>query len=326
MQGLIEGFANQLREAVKISAQATLKPSVEVSNVVISGLGGSGIGGTIVSELAILNTPVPVQVLKSYFIPGFVNEKTLFIASSYSGNTEETISALEQAIKRGARIVCITSGGKIADMARAAGADLIIIPGGNPPRACLGYSLTQLLHVLHHYKIFSAEQSTSVLKAADLIEQKKTSIHASAKELASKMKGKLAVIYTTTFHEGVAIRWRQQLNENAKMLCWHHVVPEMNHNELVGWREKNENLFVIFLRSSDDYSRNNKRIEINRSIIANYTSNVVDVIAEGDNAVTQAIFLIHLGDWLSYYISVEKNIDPVEVKVIDYLKSELEKF
>jgi glucose/mannose-6-phosphate isomerase len=121
----------------------------------------------------------------------------------------------------------------------------------------------------------------------------------------------------------VAIRFRQQLNENSKVLCWHHVIPEMNHNELVGWTEQDETLAVVFLRSEMDYTRTKTRIEINKSIISKYTSNIFEIWAEGNEKLEQALYLIHFCDWISCFIAEKKKIDPVEVKVIDYLKSEL---
>ena len=149
MKTLIENFPTQLTEAIRIGENAKLTASKrKISNVLICGLGGSGIGGTIVSELVAQETNVPITISKGYFIPKFVNEKTLVIISSYSGNTEETLSCLNQALKKKSKIVCITSGGKVAEIAKKKKLDLIVVPDGMPPRACLGYSLTQLLFIL----------------------------------------------------------------------------------------------------------------------------------------------------------------------------------
>jgi glucose/mannose-6-phosphate isomerase len=134
---------------------------------------------------------------------------------------------------------------------------------------------------------------------------------------------KIPVIYCLGATEGVAIRFRQQINENSKMLCWHHVIPEMNHNELVGWTEKNEDLAVCVLRTSFDYERNLKRLDINKTVISRFTSTVFEIMGQGSTPLVQALYLIHLTDWISCYIADLKNIDPVEVKIIDYLKSEL---
>ena len=325
MKSLIENFPNQLREAIRIGEKAKLSKAGKVSNVLISGLGGSGIGGTIVSELVALEATVPVAVSKGYFIPEFVSRNTLVIISSYSGDTEETLHALNLAIKRKAKIVCITSGGKIAEIAKKKKLDLILIPGGNPPRACLGYSLTQQFFILAHYKIIGSKFKNQLRSAVELIEKEKENIMAEAKRVAEKINGKTPIIYATTYFEGVATRFRQQLNENAKILCGHHVIPEMNHNELVGWASGSERISVMILRDKEEYTRNNARIEINKAVISKYTPHITEIWSKGKSRIEKAIYFIHLVDWASCFLSELKGVDPMEVKVIDMLKGELAK-
>jgi len=125
--------------------------------------------------------------------------------------------------------------------------------------------------------------------------------------------------------EAVAVRLRQQLNENSKILCWHHVVPEMNHNELVGWRKENNDLAVIYLRNDDDYQRNQVRININKEIISSYTNTIIEIDSKGASLIERAIYLVHLSDWISFHLATLRGVDPVEIKVIDYLKGELGK-
>jgi glucose/mannose-6-phosphate isomerase len=219
--------------------------------------------------------------------------------------------------------VCITSGGKVKELAEKNHYDHIIIPGGNPPRSCLGYSLVQLLHVFEAKEILMFDYRKQVEEAISLLVSQKENIQKEAHAYAEKLHKKLPVIYCLGATEGVATRFRQQINENSKMLCWHHVIPEMNHNELVGWTEKNENLAVCILRTSFDYERNIKRLDINKSIISKYTSTLFEIMGEGSTPLVQALYLIHLTDWVSCYVADLKKIDPVEVKVIDFLKSEL---
>jgi glucose/mannose-6-phosphate isomerase len=326
MKDLVAGFSEQLKEAVEI-AQA-YKPSFtkgEFKNVFISGLGGSGIGGSIVSELAALSSPIPVTVGKGYFIPAFVGPETLVIISSYSGDTEETVNALELALQAGARPVCITSGGKISHIAKEQGLDLIVIPGGNPPRACLGYSLTQLINVFVHAGLLPATSLNDIKKGNDYLIANEDAIRAKGLKMAEFLANKLPVIYATTYNEGVAIRFRQQLNENSKVLCWHHVFPEMNHNELVGWAQKNENIAVVVLRDPDEYKRNQFRIELSKEIFAKYTSNIMEIVAVGDSPIERTLYFIHLTDWVSCYLADLRNVNPVEIQVINHLKSELSK-
>ena len=144
--------------------------------------------------------------------------------------------------------------------------------------------------------------------------------------LAKKMQGKLPVLYALGSSEGVIVRFRQQINENSKMLCWHHTFPEMNHNELVGWTEKNENLAVVTFHTSFDHSRTVKRYEICKPLFERYAGVVIDIHAKGQRKLEQFLYLIHLGDWISCYLADLKGVDPVEVNVITNLKNALSKF
>lgn len=326
MKDLVEKFPSQLREAVEIGQKAVLNsPAYEIKNVLVSGLGGSGIGGTILAELTANETKVPILVNKDYFIPNYVNENTLFIACSYSGNTEETLNALELALKQNAKILCISSGGKVIDTAKEQELDHIVIPGGMPPRACLGYSFTQLLYALAGYGLISNVFEGQINKTIGLLEADKQDIIDKAEHITEQLHHKLPIIYAPAGYEGVAIRFRQQLNENSKILCWHHVIPEMNHNELVGWRDENHDLAVVILRNDNDYARVKSRIEINEGVISKYTPNIIEIFSKGASHLEKAMYLIHLCDWVSCLLAEKRGVDPVEVKVIDHLKGELAK-
>jgi len=326
MDALIENFIDQLQEAKLIGDKINLSaPKSEIRNVVISGLGGSGIGGNMTYEFCKSEIQIPIQVNKAYFVPNYVNEHSLVIISSYSGNTEETLSALEDAHQKGAHIICISSGGKVIDFAKVNGIDHIIVPGGMPPRSCLGYSLVQQLYIMNRLGLVSGLPLENLNAAIQLLKNEQENIKVEARNYAKQMAGKKAVLYINAWMEPVAIRWRQQINENAKSLCWHHVIPEMNHNELVGWTNKEDDLFVIFLRNDNDYERIQHRMEINKSVIKECAGNVVDIYSKGISHIEKALYFTHLGDWISYFIAQEKGIDSVEVEAIDYLKSELEK-
>lgn len=326
MDDLIQNFINQLEEAITIGEQIKLvEPKNELRNIVISGLGGSGIGGNMTYEFCKSELRIPIQVNKAYFVPKYVNEHSLVIISSYSGNTEETLSAMEDAYKKGAYIVCISSGGKVIEFAKEKCLSHIIVPGGMPPRSCLGYSLVQQLYVMKNLGLTSSIPLDNMNKAIALLKEEQDDIKTQAKVYAKEMMNKKAVIYINAWMEPVAVRWRQQINENSKQLCWHHVIPEMNHNELVGWRNQEDDLYTIFLRNENDYDRIQQRMEINSEVIKKCCPNVVDIYSKGESHVEKALYLIHLGDWVSYYIAEEKQIDSVEVEVIDYLKSELAK-
>lgn len=324
MNKLISLFPQQIYEALKIGQSfAFNRPDVKWENVVVSGLGGSGIGGTIIHDYSSSSLPVPFIVNKNYDLPTFVNQHSLVIISSYSGNTEETVSAFNQALQKNAFVVCITSGGKIAEMASANQTPCFHLPSGLPPRACLGYSLPQVLFALYYAGLINNHFIGELSQAADTLVKNEESIQATAKNLSNKIFGKIPVIYASGHLEGVSIRWRQQLNENSKVVGWAGVVPEMNHNELVGWKSKEEKLGVIFLHAASDPSKVKIRMEISKEIIQKCTASVFDICAYGETYFEQAFSLIHIGDWFSWYLSELRQEDAMEVKVIDFLKGEL---
>lgn len=326
MKALIEDFGKQLKEALEIGANASFKKHEQnFENIMACGLGGSGIGANLVRDLIGSELKVPLIVNKNYHIPGFVNEKTFVIINSYSGNTEETLEALAKAEDKGAVINCITSGGKLAEIAAEKNYNIIKIPGGNPPRACLGYSFVQQMYVLNNQGFINDSFKSEVQGAIDLIESEKENIKSEALSIAKTLFNKITVLYAPDGYESVAVRWRQQINENGKLLCWHHIIPEMNHNELVGWRTQSDDLAVVFFDFDGVYDRIKTRKEINKTITEKYTPHIIELNANGKNKTEQMIHMIHLGDWVSYYIAEMREVDAVEVNVIDFLKSELSK-
>lgn len=326
MKQLVAAFPNQLREALSIGQSYTFTtPKRSFTQVMLTGLGGSGIGGSIIQNFVFDKLSIPFSVNKDYHLPASVGKDTLLIVSSYSGNTEETLMAMQQALKAQATVVCVTSGGKVSEIAKKKGLDCIIVPGGMPPRSCLGYSLVQSLFVLNHFGLLKNDFIKDIHAAIQLLETQNKDIHKKAKALTKKLLGKTPIIYSAPSFEGVAIRFRQQINENSKMLCWHHVVPEMNHNELVGWKEKDPTRAVIIIRNKEDYARTQARIELNKTIIKKYTSNINELWSEGKSYWERAFYIIHLTDWVSVYLAAARGVDDMEVKVIDFLKGELGK-
>ena len=326
MKDLIANFMNQMKEAITIGENAKLTPSAQpIRNILITGLGGSGIGGSIMAQVTDKELKVPVTVNKDYFIPEFVDAHTLVMICSYSGNTEETVQAMQAALKKGAKICCITSGGKIAAMAKENNCDTITIPGGMPPRSCFGYSFTQLFYAFEGYGLLGNAFRADLQKTIALLESEQEAIRKEAYSVAERLVGKMPIIYCEARYEGVAVRLRQQINENSKMLCWHHVLPEMNHNELVGWTESHPDAVVLMLISEDDYARTQKRMDICSEVFKKYAPGYIEIHSKGTTQLQRSIYLLHLGDWVSWYIAEIKNIDATEVNVIDYLKNELSK-
>jgi glucose/mannose-6-phosphate isomerase len=326
MKALVEAFPQHLEEALKIGRSAQLSiPDRAFNNIVISGLGGSGIGGKIVSQLISEVCKVPITCLSDYVLPAFVDRHTLVIISSYSGDTEETVAAYHEARSKGAEIACITSGGKIAAFAREAGLNLILIPPGNPPRAMFGYSAIQQFFVLSAYGFIDRTFENEIEASINLLRSEIQAIRQESKKTAERIAERIPVLYSEAQYEGVAIRWRQQINENSKMLCWHHVFPEMNHNELVGWTGGDNRVAVLILRNEDDHRRSQMRMEICKKLIGEKCDTIIELRSKGSSRIQRSLYLIHLGDWLSIDLSEIRNEDAVAIPAIIYLKGELSK-
>lgn len=326
MKELIKDFTNQIAHAIVIgNSYSPSEKRRKISNVLISGLGGSGIGGTIAAEVVASEATIPIVTNNGYFIPAFVDDETLFIACSYSGNTEETIHAAELAHEKGAKIVVISSSGKLQELADKHHWDFIGIPGGQPPRASFGLSFPEVLYTLHAHGVISKKFERELEAAIKLLDNNESAIQKEALEVTAKLFGKIPVIYAADGFGGVATRFRQQINENSKMLCWHHVIPEMNHNELVGWRTKNDDLAVVIFRNESDFKNIQARMEINKGTFAEYTDTTIEVWSKGTSDLQRALYLIHIGDWISFFLGEKKGVDITEVKVIDHLKGELAK-
>lgn len=326
MDQMISRFPDQLEEALQIGRQAVLQRPGQINQVFVTGLGGSGIGGNFVAEFVREHCPVPVIVGKSYDIPAWVGAGTLAIVSSYSGNTEETLAALDRLESSGASVLAVSSGGMLLARARQSGWNHIALPDNwSSPRACLGYSMVQQMVALQRFGLIPEALVDQLARAAELLRTEMPDIRLRASRIAELLLGKTTVIYVTDRMEAVAVRFRQQLNENAKVLCWHHVVPEMNHNELVGWRDRRDDLAVLVFRNHDDLARNQVRLELCKEVISHYTGSYIETYAKGEGHVGQALYHVHLGDWISWYLAELRGVDAVEVRVIDFLKGELGK-
>jgi len=326
MDKLIAAFIANIEEALQIASNATFQtPKKTINNVVISGMGGSGIGGKLVALWIQDEIKVPVQCFNDYVTPQFINENTLLIASSYSGNTEETLIFTKEAKEKGAQIIGVCSGGELADFCKTNGFDCVVVPGGNPPRTALAFSIVQLTNIFYKLGLTSDKVLNQLKSGGELIHARNAHIQEEAKKLATFLKDTVPAFYATTPYEAVLIRAKQQFNENSKLLCWTHVIPEMNHNELVGWGGGDNRFAAVYFDTCDVYPRNAKRVEITLEVIEAKTK-LMKIKAEGSNFVERSIYLIHLVDWASYFLAEQKNVDAFDIKIIDRLKSELANF
>ena len=326
----IEGFTRQLADALKIGEGLDLvRPGSDIRNVVIAGMGGSGIGANLVESLTFGRIPIPITVIKSYNIPQFVSPHTLFVASSYSGNTEETIAALNKALLKRAHCIVIASGGKILDIAKEYNLFYIQVPAGSEsPRAMLGYNMIALLSLLYHTNLIGAAYIKETENAIEFLNRGEKGIQSEAELIAKKLKGKLPVIYCDQRLHAIALRFQQQINENSKQFAHVNTFPEMNHNELVGWRFPEalmQMMQPIYLYSDHDHERVEKRMEICREILEKKSHTIIDIIGEGASLLEQYFYLIHLTDWISFYLAKENGVEADTIEPIIYLKNELDK-
>lgn len=327
LSNLPEQFASSLN--LDLAFASRLKR--DYRQVVVSGLGGSAIGGDILRTYAARKAKIPVVVVRDYDIPAFVNQDTLFLAVSYSGNTEETLSAYGQARQKGAAIICITTGGKLKQRAEEDGYQVVEIPAGLVPRAATGYLFAPLVLLLEELGIVAGvrpelEETVTVLRAmrdnlgaADAANQ--------ARSIARKLKDSLPVIWGTSgISEVAALRWKAQINENAKCPAYYNVFPELNHNEIVGFEVPPQllsSMSCIILRDQYDHERVKRRIEISKGIIKDKVKSIIEVKSQGESYLARFYSLVYIGDYASVYLALEYGINPTPVAVIDYLKAEL---
>lgn len=307
---MLEEFPSQF-SAVECQ---TLNPE-DYKGIVFSGMGGSGIVGDFMRLF--LKPSVPVLSVRGYDLPSFVDRDWLLVCTSYSGNTEETISTLQEGLRKGARAVCISSGGRLMEMAKRENLPHLPIPQGYPPRYALGFMLSTLMC------LFGMSAEVENIKAN--LESNKEKIKTKAQEVAKSMFTYLPIVYGTPLTETVAFRWKTQINENAKTLCYNAFLPEMHHNEVVGLDNphiRNLCAFVL-LYDPEDHTRNIKRVEITQHIFKELGIVLKVLVGEGNSLIERLLYLTYLGDWLSLYLADLYGQDPIPVRVIDFIKKSL---
>lgn len=327
MDKLIAEFPKNIDDALETARNLEFKSlqNRNFTSVVICGMGGSGIGGKLVAQLVANEANIPILANQNYNLPEFINENTLVIGSSYSGYTEETLTAVRAAKEKGATIAAVCSGGELYDFCKENNYDVVKMPAGNPPRSALAFSSIHLLNMLFQAGVISDLKLKELEACRAHLNDNIIEIKDQAKKLAEFIPNKELIMYSTPEFEPVVIRARQQFNENAKILCSHHVVPEMNHNELVGWGGGDDRYGVLFIDSPSTLERNKFRMNLCKEIIAEKTPHVFVLEAKGANLIEEVMYIIHIIDWASIMLAKIFEVDPIEIDVINYLKGELSK-
>ena len=314
MLKVIEDFPRQCRASLSMAKGMTV--SGKVDKIIIAGMGGSAVGGDLL-KLYLHDLKIPVMTVRDYKLPNFVDENTLVFAVSYSGNTEETLSAFEDAQKKKAKIVAVTSGGKLSEQAKK----VIKIPSGLQPRAALGYLFFPVLGILVNSGI-AKENSQDVKEMLDIL-SKKDDFKAFGEKLAKQIGNRTPLVYSSEQFSAVAYRWKTQFNENSKVAAFTHTFSELNHNEIVGYQTMSREKFIsIFLRDNFDNDRIKKRMDITKDIISQKVD-VAEAYTKGNSLLTRLFSALHYADFASYYLAIQNKIDPTPVAVIENLKKKL---
>jgi len=332
MLALVGRLPDMMEEGWALSEAADIPKTGKINNLIISGMGGSAISGDIISIILRNKADIPVFINRNYGCPKFVNSGTLFIALSYSGNTEETISAFKGALQTGAKVISVASGGELKELSVKNKVPFIEIPKGLPPRAALGYLLSSALNILSRCGIISMK--ADIDEAMKLMKQLSRKYGPSnplreneVKQMAVRLHGKIPVIFAcegTTY--AAALRWKTQLSENSKMTAILSVFPELDHNDLVNFsflRPGEHDFSFVVLRDDEDLERMKKRIEVTKSLISGNVGGIAEVWSQGKSFLAKMMSLIFYGDHLSVYLAALSGIDPTPVEIIEKLKKEL---
>lgn len=332
MIDLIKRFPSDINEAVLNARHLDiglffpeLTPGA-ISNIIISGMGGSGISGNIVRDMVSDTLPIPIIVNKSTRLPLFAGENTLLVVVSYSGNTEETVSVFRQGLARKIPMVAITSGGTLEHEARGNEIPVIKLPEGYPPRTALPHLLFSVYITLERAGLVPVFDPGDIVKALRrLVQQLSPQMGVArniAKQCALKLRDLEPHVYIWERYGSVALRWRSQLNENAKIMAISGIYPEINHNEIVGWhKDTRMNPAALLLRTEDEPEPILKHIEFTSHIFKR-KGRLIEVFAEGATPMEKILSLILIGDYTSVYLAVMNEIDPTPVDIIEELKRE----
>lgn len=338
MRKLLLEFPSQCQKAIQLAEKFTIPEKLfqKSDKIVVCGLGGSAIGGDILRTLLEQSLEIPILVNRNYTLPAAVNEKTLTFIISYSGNTEETLTAYKEATRRKSCLVSISSGGKLRELSEKDGIPCLLVPPGMPPRTTMGYLFIPLLKILERLKWTNIDKHDydELLKVLTNIRGRYgpgvTLSENPAKGLSQKLLGKIPLIYGVEGRtDVVAHRLKTQFNENSKIIASWDVFPELSHNEIVAWGKEGkvdfQQFYPLFMRDAKEGERIKKRIRITQSIITERKVGWEEIWTEGKDPLTRIFSAVYKVDWLSFYLAILQGVDPTPVKMIDLLKRELGK-
>lgn len=317
MKSMIQGFASQVNLAYRKEVDVNVEG--DIKRVIITGMGGSAIAGEILKSY-LQDEKTPISVNRGYNLPKDADKETLVVVSSYSGNTEETLSAYKDAIRKSCKIVSITSGGKLLHFSTTNRTAVIKIPLGMQPRAALAYSFFPMLKLMEKLRITTSRKMEveTLVKNLD-----KKIFMQTGLALSEKLVGQIPLIYSSEIMSAVGSRWKTQINENAKTMAFNNVFSELNHNELQAIENLNAKFHCIMLRTDKDAHRITKRMDITKEHLKAKGIDVTDIAIKGNTLLTKLFSAIYIGDWMSYFLALRYKTDPTPVPIIEAFKKEL---
>jgi glucose/mannose-6-phosphate isomerase len=334
MLAAVESFPEHCAEGLRLGRELErIPPSEGIEGVAFVGMGGSGIGGAILRVLLEEAAGVPISIHRSYRLPSMLGEGTLTFVVSYSGNTEETLAAFDDAVYLGCRVVAVTSGGALFEKARGRRFPVVQVPGGMQPRAALGYLTFPAAAVMERMNLVRGFMKV-VYEALEHLKKRRNDWGRLApeeknfaKQLARRLENRIPVVYGTEgIMEVAAYRWKCQFNENSKAPSFHGVLPEMDHNEIVGWSKSNEftrGMEAVFLVDGDEDPRVLRRVEITSEIIGETAGGVTVIHVDGRTRTEKLLSAVYLGDFVSTYLALLRGVDPTPVESIVRLKKRM---
>lgn len=324
------GVAQKQWEQLKYDFGITIESKNNISNVIVGGMGGSALAATMVTSWPKLG--IPYEVVRDYDLPGYAGENTLFIASSYSGNTEEAVELLNKAIEKKCEIVVIAAGGELQKIANDKNLPLYKLPENYQPRMAVFYNFAALIQIFESLNLVPSGTLNELQVTADwLAEQTKywtPDVHTKdnqAKQLALEIAGKSPVIYTGSYLGPAGYKWKINFNENSKNVAWYNQIPEFNHNEFLGWSSHpiDKPYCVIDLRSEFEHPRIQKRFEVTERLLSGKRPAPEIVYSQGDTPLKALLWIIMLGDFVSIYLAFLNGLNPSPVELITKLKESL---
>ena len=322
MLGDVLAQPDQYEDALWRTESAGLKRGGLTSGLVICGMGGSAIGADLAAAAIGLRATAPITTIRGYELPAWVGSDTLVVCASYSGNTEETLHCFEQAGAAGAPRVVVTTGGRLAEGARAAGdVPVIGVPSGMQPRAAVVYMTVTAM--LCAELAGAAPSLRSEIDEAAAVAREVAADHGQAEQIAQALVGRIPVVYGGRTTTAVARRWRSQFNENSKLPAFYGDLPEAHHNEVVGWHHSEDALFALVLETKEEHERMTRRFDVTEEVLRAADMQSLRIPARGQSATAQVMSLVLLGDLVSVYLAVLRGIDPTPVEEIEGLKARL---